>query len=177
MIFNRVKSKVVTRYVGSGIKEVGSGITGKIPGSIPLWTYQKRTSNPESCLILTSFTCQATSWNWPRSSKQIKLWPLFENGKLAIMLNIWCLMSNDDGEQTKTKWLKRLSHFILVRFILLVITFSWRQLLTGQVSASPLKNELAAAVKIANAGWTIASRLHKSEYGQEKAICSVGLST
>ena len=47
MTFNHVKSKVVTRYVGgSGIKEVGSGITGKIPGSIPLWTYQKRTSNP-----------------------------------------------------------------------------------------------------------------------------------
>ena len=40
------------------------------------------------------------------------------------MLNIWYVMSDDDGGETKTKWLKRLSHFILVRFILLVITFS-----------------------------------------------------
>ena len=152
MIFNHVKSKVVTRYVGPGFKEMGSGIrlpvsgmkamgsgiTGKILGSVPLWTYRKGTSNPESCLIVTSHTCQATILNWPRSSKQIKLWPLFENGKLTIMLNIWYVMSDDDGGETKTKWLKRLSHFILVRFILLVITFSWRQLLTGQVWAAAL---------------------------------------
>ena len=82
MIYNHVKSKVVTSYVGPGLKEVGSGIrlpvsgmkamgsgiTGKIPGSIPLWTYRKRTSNPESCLTVTSHTCQTTILNWPGSS-------------------------------------------------------------------------------------------------------------